>query len=119
VVITNPPYFVSGKYNRRYFIDEMILNSHKSLNPEGHLIFVQSSMADIGKTRNRMEENGYTFEILHQKSYPWRDYYYQDPQFVQMCDDNPNSHFLKNGERWENLYVVRGKLLEFDTNFTH
>lgn len=119
VVITNPPYFVSGKYNRRYFIDELILNSHRSLNPNGHLIFVQSSMADINKTKRRMEENGFEFEVLHQRSFPWRDYYFSDPGFLKMCDDNPNSHFMKNGERWEILYVVRGKLLEFDTDITH
>lgn len=107
VVITNPPYFMSGKYNRRYFIDELILNSYKRLLPEGYLLFVQSSMADISLTKNRMEENGYIYEILKQQTYQWRDYYYLDPAFLEMCDNNPNSYFMKDDDRWEILYVVQ------------
>ncbi|MHA2362414.1 MAG: class I SAM-dependent methyltransferase [Candidatus Hodarchaeales archaeon] len=120
VVITNPPFFMSGKYNRRFFIDELILNSYKRLKSEGKLIFVQSSMADITKSKMRMEENGYhQFEIIKQQCYPWREYYYSDLKFIEMCDKNPNSHFMKDGERWEVLYVVRGKLKEFNTKFIH
>ena len=119
IVATNPPYFVSAKYNRRYFIDELILNSHKRLKPEGYLIFVQSSMADIALTRDRMEENGYSFEIIHQRIFSWRDYYFSDPRFLEMCDNNPGSYFMKDGERWEVLYVVLGKLKRFETDIAH
>lgn len=119
IVITNPPYFVSGKYNRRYFIDELILNSFKRLLPEGYLLFVQSSMADISLTKNRMEENGYLFEIIQQQNFRWRDYYYLDPAFLEMCDKNSSSYFIKDGKRWEVLYVVQGTLKPFETHIVH
>ncbi len=119
VVITNPPYFVSGKYNRRYFIDQLILNSFNRLAPGGHLLFVQSSMADISLTKKRMEENGYDFEILSQQSFQWRDYYFLDTAFLQMCDNNPGSYFIKDDKRWEILYAVQGKLRSFSTQISH
>jgi len=119
MVVTNPPYFMSGKYNRRYFIDELILNSHKRLKPGGYLIFVQSSMADIVLTRDRMEENGYRFELLHQGTFPWRDYYFSDPRFLEMCDNRPGSYFMKDGKRWEVLYVVLGQLKPFESKHVH
>ncbi len=119
IVMTNPPYFVSGKFNRRYFIDELILNSHKRLSPEGHLIVVQSSMADIALTRDRMEENGFVFEILHENTFQWRDYYFLDPAFLEMCDRNPDSYFMKDGERWETLFVVMGQLKRYQTDIVH
>ena len=37
-VITNPPFAQSGKFNRRYFIDELILNSHKLLRGGGRTL---------------------------------------------------------------------------------
>ena len=119
IVITNTPYFMSGKYNRRYFIDELILNSYKRLLPEGYLLFVLSSMADIKLTKDRMEENGYQFEIIQQQTFQWRDYYSLDPAFLEMCDNNPNSYFIKDGDRWETLYVVQGKLKPFETHIVH
>jgi predicted RNA methylase len=119
MVITNPPYFVSGKYNRRYFIDELILNSHKRLKPEGNLIFVQSSMADIVMTESQMMENGFQFEIIKKQTYEWRDYYYLDPSFIEMCDKKPGSCFMKDGKRWEVLYVVQGRLKSYKTDILH
>jgi predicted RNA methylase len=119
IVITNPPYFVSGKYNRRYFIDELILNSHKRLLPGGYLVFVQSSMADIKLTEDRMMENGYRFEIIKEQSFEWRDYYFQDPSFIKMCDEKSGSYFMKDGDRWETLYVVQGKLRPYKTSIIH
>ena len=32
-LVTNPPFAQSGKQNRRYFIDELVLNAHKVRNP--------------------------------------------------------------------------------------
>jgi predicted RNA methylase len=119
IVITNPPYFVSGKYNRRYFIDELILNSFKRLLPNGHLIFVQSSMADISLTEDRMMENGYDFEIIKQQNFQWRDYYFLDQSFIEMCDNKPGSYFIKDGDRWEVLYVVQGLLKPYKTDILH
>lgn len=58
-VVTNPPYAQSGKFNRRYFIDELILNAHKLLRAGGTMCFVQSSAADVPLTFQRLEENGW------------------------------------------------------------
>lgn len=119
IVITNPPYFVSGKYNRRYFMDDLILNSHKRLVPDGYLLFVQSSMADIALTENRMIENGFHFDIIKKQTFEWRDYYYLDPSFIKMCDKMPGSCFIRDDKRWEVLYVVQGKLKPFKTHIVH
>jgi 16S rRNA G1207 methylase RsmC len=67
VVVTNPPFAKSGKQNRRYFIDSLILDAHKRLKPEGELVFVQSSMADVAKTLRMLDENG--FEVRDGKHY--------------------------------------------------
>ncbi|MCY3414566.1 MAG: methyltransferase [Candidatus Heimdallarchaeota archaeon] len=119
MVVTNPPYFMSGKFNRRYFIDELILNAHKHLKTGGHLLFVQSSMADIDTTMKRMIENGFEPEIIFQDSFEWRDYYFEDPAFLEMCDARPSSYFIREDKRWETLFVVLGTLKEFFSPFKH
>jgi len=75
LVVTNPPFCKSGKRNRRYFIDELILNAHECLRPRGRLVFVQSSMADIAKSQRRLDENGFDHEIVDCCEGPFRDYY--------------------------------------------
>ena len=46
--MSNPPFARSGQRNRRYFIDALILRASRVLCDEGELLFVQSSMADLG-----------------------------------------------------------------------
>lgn len=110
VVVTNPPFCKSGKTNRRYFIDELILNAHKRLRPRGRLIFVQSSMADIAKTQRRLDENGFDHEIIATTEGPFRDYYYEEPGFLEEARRVPGGFSMKDGKEHETLFVVSARL---------
>lgn len=66
MVITNPPFCKSGQRNRRYFIDELIFNSHRRLKPRGYLVFVQSSMADLQLTLSSLARNKFDAEVIEE-----------------------------------------------------
>lgn len=66
MVVTNPPFCRSGQRNRRYFIDELILNSHRRLRPQGYLVFIQSSMADLQLTLDSLARNKYDAEVIEE-----------------------------------------------------
>ena len=110
VVFTNPPFAKSGKRNRRYFLDMLILDAHKRLRPGGDLVFVQSSMADIAKTRRRLVENGYGVEILGTREGPFRDYYFEDDTFMEEIKAVPDGFEVRDGTYFETLHVVRATL---------
>ncbi len=110
VIVANPPFARSGKQNRRYFIDELILNGHKRLREGGRLIFVQSSMADLQKSLQRLEENGFQTRIIDQTRGPFRDYYYQDASFMKETQKIPNSFEMVNDKEWETLSVLEAEL---------
>lgn len=82
-VVANPPFAQSGKYNRRYFIDELILNAHKLLTSADGvsstsagagatrtMVFVQSSAANVPLTMQRLAENGWEAWIVLRRDYP-------------------------------------------------
>ena len=110
VVLTNPPFCLSGKQNRRYYIDSLILDAHKRLNSGGKLIFVQSSMADLPKTLRRLEENGFDTEVLGERSGPFRDYYYEAENFIEESQAVQGGFQTQDGVDYETLTVVAGTL---------
>ncbi|MDH3593199.1 MAG: methyltransferase [Planctomycetota bacterium] len=110
VVVTNPPFAKSGKRNRRYFIDSLILDAHKRLRPGGDLVFIQSSMADIAKTLRRLAENGYHAGVLAETSGPFRDYYFEDEAFMAEIQHVPDGFQIVDGTYMEKLFVVRARL---------
>jgi len=111
VVVTNPPFAKSGMRNRRYFIDSLILDAHKRLREGGDLIFVQSSMADIEKTKRRLVENGYEVDVLQSAEGPFRDYYFEDETFMEEIRHVEDGFETRDGTYYETLYVVRARLL--------
>ena len=113
VVVTNPPFCVSGKQNRRYYIDSLILDAHKRLKPGGTLVFVQSSMADLAKTLRRLDENGYEARVLGERSGPFRDYYYEDEAFMEESRAIEGGFETRDGVDYETLTVVAGTLREY------
>ncbi len=113
VVVTNPPFAQSGKQNRRYFIDSLILDAHKRLVPGGELIFIQSSMADLAKTTRRLDENGFDAEVLAASRGPFRDYYFDDKTFMDEIQRVPDGFELVDGTHYETLSVVRATLRAF------
>ena len=113
VVVTNPPFAQSGKQNRRYFIDSLILDAHKRLVAGGTLVFVQSSMADLAKTMRRLDENGFDPEILATSRGPFRDYYFDDKTFMEEIQHVPDGFELVDDTYYETLSVVRATLRPF------
>lgn len=113
LVVTNPPFARSGKQNRRYFIDSLILDAHKRLEPGGEVLFVQSSMADVAKSERRLWENGFDVERLAERKGPFRDYYFEDETFMEEIRGVPNGYEILDDTYIETLYVLRGRLRPF------
>lgn len=113
VVVTNPPFAKSGKQNRRYYIDSLILDGHKRLRPRGRLIFVQSSMADLQETQRLLDKNGYDHEVLISQQGPFRDYYFEDQTFMDEIQKVPNGFEVKDGQHYETLFVVHATLRDW------
>ncbi len=112
-VVSNPPFCQSGKQNRRYFLDSLILDAHKRLRPRGEIIFIQSSMADFGETERHMDRNGFDVEVVGTTSGPFRDYYFEDQEFLKEIEDVDGGYELRDGVYHEHLRVYRGKLREW------
>ncbi len=111
VIVANPPFAKSGKRNRRYFIDALILDAHKRLQSGGDLIFVQSSMADLAKTERRLIENGFEVEFLRSFEGPFRYYYFEDETFMEEIRAVEGGFELRDGIYYETLTVVRAHLV--------
>ena len=110
LVVTNPPFCVSGKQNRRYFIDSLILDAHRRLRPNGELLFIQSSMADVHKTLRRLDENGFDAKVIERRSGPFRDYYFEDKTFMEEIKQVPDGYTVQDGIHMETLNVIHGTL---------
>lgn len=110
MVVTNPPFCQSGKQNRRYYIDSLILDVHKRLRPGGEVLFVQSSMADVPMTLERLDQNGFDARVVDTTSGPFRDYYFDDPTFMAEIERVENGYDERDGRKFERLSVIHGKL---------
>lgn len=82
-LICNPPFCKAGTPDRRHFIEELIRKAPRFLRPGGHLLFVQSSMADFAKTEQELSKAGYYFDIAHEAKHLFRDYYFSEPGFLE------------------------------------
>lgn len=110
LVVANPPFCKSGMRNRRYFIDQLILNGFRRLRPEGRLLFIQSSMADFAKTERRLEENGYSVRRIDATEGPFRDYYYEEPGFLDEARRVADGFTTRDGQDFETLTVFEARL---------
>ncbi len=109
-VVTNPPFAKSGKRYRRYFIDTLILDAHKLVRPGGWLVFVQSSMADIPRSIRLMQENGMGVRIIGETDGPFRDYYFEDEEFMREIALIPGGYTIRDGVHHERLIVFQATL---------
>jgi release factor glutamine methyltransferase len=110
LLVTNPPFARSGERNRRYFIDALILRASRVLRERGEVLFVQSSMADLAKSLRRLDENGFDARVIEQRSGPFRDYYFEDPSFMEEIQRVPDGFEIRDGTHYETLYVIHGTL---------
>lgn len=109
-LVANPPFARSGKRYRRYFIDTLILDAHRLVRPGGRLIFIHSSMADIPRSINFMEQNGMTVRIVGETSGPFRDYYFEDPAYIAEMAAIPGCYTIREGTHYERLIVFEAVL---------
>lgn len=109
-LVANPPYCVSGKRYRRYFIDTLILEAHKLVRPGGRIIFIHSTMGNMPKTIEMMEDCGMSVRILAEKDFPFRDYYWDEPGFILEMAKVPGSYSVRDGVHRERLVVFEGTL---------
>ena len=110
VLITNPPFAKSGKRYYRYFIDTLINDAHKLVKSGGKLIFIQSSMADIKRSTNLMQEWGMEVKIIGEQKGPFRDYYFEDEVFMNTIEKFPGAYEKINGQYIETLVVFEATL---------
>lgn len=109
-LVTNPPFAKSGKRYRRYFIDTLIMDAHKLVRPGGRLVFIHSSMADIPRTLRRLDEHGMRVRIVGETSGPFRQYYYEDEQYMVEMASVPGGYTLVDGVHHERLIVFEARL---------
>ena len=83
VVLCNPPFCKAGIANRRHFISQLIQRSPGFLRSGGHLLFVQSSMADFALTERELAAAGFYFTTVHETRGLFRDYYFDEPGFIE------------------------------------
>lgn len=111
-LVTNPPFTKSGKRYRRYFIDTLILDAHKLVRPGGRLVFIHSSMADIPRTLRALDENGMSVRILGETDGPFRQYYFEDADYLREMAAIPGAYSVRDGVHYERLMVFEATLPE-------
>ncbi|WP_166820050.1 methyltransferase [Thalassoroseus pseudoceratinae] len=100
LVLCNPPFCKAGKPDRRFFIQSLIQEAPRFLRRGGHLLFVQSSMANFALTEQELSDAGFYFTPVHETRKRFRDYYFQEPGFLE------ESRRVKDGfEEIEGTYV--------------
>jgi release factor glutamine methyltransferase len=109
-VVTNPPFGKSGKRYRRYFIDTLILDAHKLVQPGGRLVFVQSSMADVPRSLRSMEEHGMHVRVVGETDGPFRDYYFEDEAYLREMASIPGAYAVRDGVHYERFIVFEARL---------
>jgi methylase of polypeptide subunit release factors len=109
-VVTNPPIAKSGKRYRRYFIDTLILDARKLIRPDGRLVFVQSSMADIPRSLRMLAEGGFDVRVVGETDGPFRDYYFEDEAYMREMAMVPGSYEIRDGVHFERLIVFEARL---------
>ena len=109
-VVANPPFAKSGKRHRRYFIDTLILDAHKLVRPQGRLVFVQSSMADIPRSLGLMDECGMDVRIVGETDGRFRDYYLGDEAYLREMAAVPGGYSIRAGVHYERLIVFEATL---------
>jgi methylase of polypeptide subunit release factors len=104
-LLCNPPFCKAGTPDRRFFIRQLISQGPRIVRPGGHLLFVQSSMADFSRTEQELGEAGWYFTRVHEARHLFRDYYFREPGFVEQSRRVPSGFEEIDGAFVETLRV--------------
>ena len=83
VVLCNPPFCKAGTPDRRSFIKRLVRESPRFLRPGGHLLFVQSSMANFVQTERELTQARLYGSAAYETRGLFRDYYFDEPGFIE------------------------------------
>ena len=83
LLLCNPPFCKAGTSDRRFFIQQLIQQGFDFVRHGGHLLFVQSSMANFALTERELSEAGWHAEAVHEARSLFRDYYFTEPGFLE------------------------------------
>lgn len=108
LVLCNPPFCKAGTPDRRYFIQQLIARSPVFLRPGGHLLFVQSSMADFAQTERELSGAGFYFTAVHESRGLFREYYFDEPGFLEEISSVDGGYETIDGAYVETLRVYLG-----------
>ena len=104
-LICNPPFCKAGTPDRRFFLQELIRHSPRFLRRGGHLLFVQSSMADFARTEQELQGADFYFTPVHETRHLFRDYYFTEPDFIAESRRVPGGFLESEGVCVETLRV--------------
>lgn len=99
-VLCNPPFCKAGTQDRRHFISELIKGSPGLIGSGGHLMFVQSSMADFALSEKELRDTGFSYSVILEKRNLFRSYYFDEPGFIE-----ESSHVEQGFEEIDGTYV--------------
>lgn len=105
LILCNPPFCKAGTADRRHFIKALVRESPRFLRPGGHLLFVQSSMADFAATEQQLAEIGFHFTPVYETRGLFRDYYFTEPGFIDESRQVPGGFDEIDGAYVETLRV--------------
>ena len=83
LLLCNPPFGKAGTPDRRFFIQTLIRDGGSFVRPGGHLLFVQSSMANFFLTEEELARDGWHAEVVHEVRSIFREYYFAEPGFLE------------------------------------
>lgn len=87
-------------------IFELIKHSNLYLKPTGKLYFIHTSLVPQALTKKHLVEYGFSYEIIAEKTIPFRRFYYPHLSHFNYLTNTYDSFFKEiNGEYYETLYL--------------
>lgn len=124
MIVSNPPslpmprrprseresYNYHGGDDGREFIQKLICDSSRVLTNHGKLVFINTSLANFGKTVEQLPRYGFeSFKVECKKS-PFRESYYEYfDWFNKLKEENVSDYISENNHHYEMLYAINAE----------
>jgi HemK-related putative methylase len=121
LIVSNPPslpmkeepdtdyhmYNYYGGSKGRDFIEELVSQSANCLQNGGDIMFINTSLADVGATFKQLPKEGFRSFAANCTSLKFRDQYYEYfDWFKHLKDDGIADYYSNNEEHYETLYCI-------------